>query len=146
MWCWVYINTISIDALFMWNPGTVPQIHFEDVTNNFVYKLSRSPFSLTAAIVSDLNLTSLHWSPSKLIGPIPNNTIAVHHGNITTTTCTSLKDASLGDSGNYTVTAVNECGQSSLQVDVEVLTGKLIGWWRAYTKGMACTRKVFIHS
>ena len=111
-----------------------------------MYKLTGSPFNLTATIVSDLNLTSLHWSPSKLIGPIPNNTVAVHHGNITITTFTSLKDASLGDSGNYTVTAVNECGQSSLQVDVDVLTSKLIGQWRAYTKGMACTRKVFTHS
>ena len=57
-----------------------------------------------------------------------------------------LKDASLGDSGNYTLTAVNECGQSSLKVDVKVLTGKLIdhyrfvfsillvGHWREHTK------------
>ena len=142
----VSLNRISIDVFFMWNPGTVPQIHFEDVTDNFVYKLTRSPFSLTAAIVSDLTLTSLHWSPPELVGPIPNNTIAVHHDNITTTTFTSLKNASLGDSGNYTVTAVNECGQSSLQVDVEVLTGKLIGQWRAYAKGTTCTRRVFTHS
>ena len=90
-----------------------------------MYKLTRSPFSLAATIVSDLTLTSLDWSPPE--GPIPNNTTTVHHGNITTTTFTSVKNASLGDSGNYTVTAVNECGQSSLQVDVEVLTGKLIG-------------------
>ena len=92
-----------------------------------MYKLTGSPFSLTATIVSDLNLISLHWSPPEFIGPIPNKTIAVRHGNITTTTFTSVKDASLGDSGNYTVTAVNDCGQSSLQVDVDVLTGKLIG-------------------
>ena len=91
-----------------------------------MYKLTRSPFSLTATIVSDLTLTSLDWSPPEFVGPIPNNTTTVHHGNITTTTFTSLKDASLGDSGNYTVTAVNECGQSSLQVEVEVLTGTLI--------------------
>ena len=90
-----------------------------------MYKLSRSPFNLTATIVSDLTLTSLHWSPPD--GPIPNNSATVRHGNITTTTFISLKDASLGDSGNYTVTATNECGQSSLQVDVEVLTSKLIG-------------------
>ena len=31
-----------------------------------------------------------------------------------------LKDASLNDSGNYTLTAVNECGQSSLKIDVDV--------------------------
>ena len=111
-----------------------------------MYKLTRSPFSLAATIVSDLPLTSLHWSPPKFVGPIPNNTTPVHHDNITTTTFTSVKNASLGDSGNYTVTAVNDCGQSSLQVDVEVLTGKLIGQWGAYTKGMACTRKVFTHS
>ena len=90
-----------------------------------MYKLTRSPFSLTATIVSDLTLTSLHWSPPD--APIPNNTTTVHHGNITTTTFTSLKNASLGDSGKYTVTATNECGQSSLQVYVDVLAGKLIG-------------------
>ena len=111
-----------------------------------MYKLTRSPFSLTATIVSDLALTSLHWSPPEFVGPIPNNTATVHHGNITNTTFISRENASLGDSGNYTVSAVNECGQSSLQVEVEVLTGKLIGQWRAYTKGTTWTRKVFTHS
>ena len=95
-----------------------------------MYKLTRSPFSLTATVASYLNITSLYWSPPELVGPIPNTTTTVHHGNIITATFTSLKNASLGDSGNYTLTAVNECGQSSLQVDVEVLTGKLIDYYR----------------
>ena len=100
-----------------------PQIHFENVTNNFVYKLSRNPFTLAATVVSDLNLTSLYWSPPDIVGPIPNNTKIVHHGDVTITTFTSLKDASLNDSGNYTLTAVNGRGQSSSYIDVEVLTG-----------------------
>ena len=88
-----------------------------------MYKLSTIPFTLAATIVSDLNLTSLYWSPPELVGPIPNNTKIVRHGDITTTTFTSLKDASLNDSGNYTLTAVNGRGQSSSHIDVEVLTG-----------------------
>ena len=91
-----------------------------------MYKLTTSPFTLTATVVSCLNLTSLYWSAPEFVGPVPNSTKIVHHGNITTTTFTSLKNASLGDSGNYTLTAVNECGQNSLQMTVEVLTGKLI--------------------
>ena len=114
----------------MSNPGTVPQIHFEDVTNNFVYKLTRRPFNLTATIVSDLNLTLLYWSPPELVRPLPNKTITVRNGNKVTTTLMLLKDATLGDSGNYTLTAVNECGQSSLKMDVDVLTGKLIDHYR----------------
>ena len=88
-----------------------------------MYKLTRNPFSLAATVVSDLNLTSLHWSPPESVGPIPNNTKIVRHGDITTTTFTSLKNASLGDSGNYTVTAANGRGQRSSYIDVEVLTG-----------------------
>ena len=107
-------------------PGTVPQIQFEGVSNNFVYKLTTSPISLTATVVSDLNLTAVHWSPPEYVSPLPNITTTVRQGSITTATFTSLKNASLGDSGSYTLTAVNECGQSSLQVDVDVLTGKLI--------------------
>ena len=117
-----------------------------------MYKLIGSPFSLTATVVSDLNLTSLYWSPPELVGPLPNKTTTVHHGNITTTTFTSLKNAILGDSGNYTLTAVNECGQSSSQVDVKVLTSKLIDHyrfvlstlpvehWRPYIKDTVCTK------
>ena len=89
-----------------------------------MYKLTGSPFNLTAIVLSDLNLTSLYWSPPELVSPLPNRTITVRNGNIVTTTFTSLNNASLGDSGNYTLTAVNECGQSSLQVDVNI--GKLI--------------------
>ena len=117
-------------CFFMWNPGAVPHIHFQDVTNNIVYKFTGRPFSLTATVVSDLNLTSLYWSPPEYVGPLPNKTATVRHGNITTTTFTSLKNASLNDSGNYTLTAVNECGQSSLQVYVDFLTGKLIDYYR----------------
>ena len=95
-----------------------------------MYKLTSSPFSLTATVVSGLNLTSLYWLPPELVGPLLNNTKTVHQGKITTTTFTSLKNASLGDSGNYTLTAANECGQTSLQVDVEVLTGKFIHYFR----------------
>ena len=94
------------------------------MTNNFVYKLTGRPFNLTATVESSLNLTSLHWSPPEYFNPLPNKTITVHHGNITTTTLMLLEDATLGDSGNYTLTAVNECGRSSSQVEVDVLTGK----------------------
>jgi len=97
---------------------------FQYVTNNFVYKLTRRPFNLTAIVVSNLNLTSLHWSPPEQSGPVANRTITVRRGNITTTTLMLLKNATLGDSGNYTLTAVNECGQSSSRIDVEVLTGE----------------------
>ena len=114
----------------MCNPGHAPQIHFEDVSNNIVYKFTGRPFSLTATVVSDPNITSLYWSPPEHVDPLLNITTAVRHGNITTTTFTSLKNATLGDSGNYTLTAVNECGQSSLQVDVEVHTGKLMDHYR----------------
>ena len=92
--------------------------------------MTRRPFNLTATIVSDLNLTSLYWSPPELVGPLPNKTIIVRNGNTVTTILMLLKDASLGDSGNYTLTAVNECGQSSLKMDVDVLTGKLIDHYR----------------
>ena len=110
----------------------MPQIHFENITDNSVYKSTGRPFNLTATIVSGLNLTSLYWSLPEDVGPMPNNTNTVHHGNITTTTFTSLKVATLGDSGNYTVTAANKCGQSSLQVYVQVVTGELIvRQWRA---------------
>ena len=95
------------------------------MTDNFVYKLTRRPFNLTATVVSNLNLTSLHWSPPKSSDPKPSRTIIVCHGNIITTTYMLLEDATLSDSGNYTLTAVNECGQSSSQVDVEVITDKI---------------------
>ena len=86
-----------------------------------MYKLSRSPFNLTATVLSDLNLTSLYWSPPEGVGPIPNNIKIVRHGDITITTFTSLKDASLSDTGNYTLTAANGLGQSSSHTDMEVL-------------------------
>ena len=88
-----------------------------------MYKLNTIPFTLAATIVSDLNLTSLYWSPPEFVDPIPNNIKIVRHGDRTTTTFTSLKNASLGYSGNYTLTAANGRGQSSSYIDVEVLTG-----------------------
>ena len=40
---------------------------------------------------------------------------------------TSLKNASLGDSNNYTLTATNGGGQkTSSQIDIEVLTGVVL--------------------
>ena len=105
--------------------GSTPQIQFPIGNNNtFVYKKTSAPFNLTATVVSALNLTSLYWSPPEYSDPLPNRTIIVHHDNITTITFMLLRHASLGDSGNYTLTAVNECGRSSSQVRVEVLTGK----------------------
>ena len=109
----------------MWNPGAIPQIYFQDVTNNFAYKLIGRPLNLTATVMSKFNLTSLYWSPPKHVGPLPNRTITVHNGYITTTTLMLLKDASLNDSGNYTLTAVNKCAQNSPQVHVDVNCGRL---------------------
>ena len=93
------------------------------MTNNFVYELTRRPFNLTATVVSNSNLTTLHWSPPESSDHPPSRTITVHHGNTTTTTFMLLGDATLGDSGNYTLTAVNECGENSSQIKVEVVTG-----------------------
>ena len=89
-----------------------------------MYKLTSRPFNLTATVVSNLNLTSLHWSP-EYPDQSPSRTITVRHGNITITTFMLLEDATLGDSGNYTLTAVNECGENSSQINVEVITGKI---------------------
>ena len=105
--------------------GVIPQIDFQYVTHNFVYKLIGRPFNLTATVVSNLNLTSLYWSPPETSGPLSNKTITVHHGNMTTITFMLLENATLGDSGNYTLTAVNECGENSSQIKVEVITGKI---------------------
>ena len=112
----------------MCNLGSIPQIDFQYVTNNFVYKLTRRPFNLTATVVSNLNLSSLYWSPPEYSRPLPNKTITVHNGNVTTTTFMLLKNATLGDYGNYTLTAVNKCGQNSSEVLVDVLTGKIIDY------------------
>ena len=94
------------------------------MTHNFVFKLTRRPFNLTATVVSNSNLTSLYWSPPESFDQ-PSRTITVHHGNMTATTFMLLEDATLGDSGNYTLTAVNECGENSSQVKVEIITGNL---------------------
>ena len=93
--------------------GVIPQIDFQYVTDNFVRFW---PFNLTATVVSNSNLTSLYWSPPESSDPVPNRTITVHHGNMTTTTLMLLE---YGPPGNYTLTAVNECGENSVQVDVE---------------------------
>ena len=82
------------------------------------------PFNLTATVVSTLNLTSLHWSPPGDLDPLPNKTISVHNGSTTTTTFMLLRNAVLGDSGNYTLTAVNEYGQNSSKIYVDVHIGK----------------------
>ena len=104
-------------------PDAVPRIHFQHVTNNVVYKFTGRPFNLTATVVSKFNLTSLYWSPPKLVDPLPYRNITVHHGNVTTTTFMLLKNASLGDTGNYTLTAVNKCTQNSSKVYVDVKSG-----------------------
>ena len=112
-------------TVYMKSLGVIPQIDFQYVTHNFVYELTRRPFNLTATVVSNLNLTSLLWSPPETSGPLSSKTITVRHGNMTTTTFMLLENATLGDSGNYTLTAVNKCGENSPQVDVEVITGKI---------------------
>lgn len=108
---------------FCIHTGTIPQIYFQYVVHNFVYKLAKRPFNLTAIVLSDSNLTSLYWS-SPGSSPLPNRTMTVHHGNMTTTTFTLLKDATMGDGGNYALTAVNECGHNSSMIHVDVLTCK----------------------
>ena len=87
--------------------------------------LTGSPFNLTATAVSYLDLTSLAWSTSDSFHR-PNRTLAVRHGNITTATFMLMKSASLGDSTNYILTAVNKCGQNSSQVEIKVLTGNWV--------------------
>ena len=104
--------------------GVTPQIYFQYVIHNFVYKSIGRSFNLTAIVVSTLNLTSLYWSPPESFDQ-PSRTITVHHGSMTTTTFMLLEDATLGDSGNYTLTAVNEYGENSSQIKVEVITGKI---------------------
>ena len=91
-----------------------------------MYKLIGRPFNLTATVVSKFNLRSLYWSPPEHVGPLPNKTILVRNGNMTTTTFMLLKNASLGDTGKYTLTAVNKCTQNSSQVHVNVNCGRLI--------------------
>jgi len=118
--------------------GIKPQIKFQYVTDNFVYKLTRRPFNLTAIVVSYLSLASLHWSPPAHSNPLPNKTLTVRHGNITTTTLMLLKNAILGDGGNYTLTAVNEFGRSSSKVEVEILTGKLVLYMHACIHSYIC--------
>ena len=90
-----------------------------------MYKFTGIPFNLTATVVSKFNLTSVYWSPPEHVGPLPNRTVTVHNGNMTTTTFMLLKDASLNDSGNYTLTAVNKCTQNSSQVHIDVNCGRL---------------------
>ena len=102
-----------------------PQIYFQYVTHNFVYKSIGRPFNLTATVVSNLNLKCLYWLPPENAYSVSSRTITVHHGNMTTTTFMLLEDATLGDSGNYTLTAVNECGENSSQIKVEVIAGKI---------------------
>ena len=98
------------------------KIIFHNVTQNVIYKLIGRPFNVTATVVSNLNLTSLHWSPPEHSNPL---TITVRHGNITTSTLMLLKNATLGDGGKYTLTAYNECGWISSQVEVKLLNGKI---------------------
>ena len=112
------------------NSDAVPQIHllYDQYNNYSVNKLDREPFNLTVDIASFSPLTSLYWSPPEYSGSLPYRTIAFHHGNITTTTFMLLKNASVNDSGFYTLTAVNKCGQSSSEVFVNVMHIGKIRW------------------
>jgi len=110
------------------NVGIVPQIYFQYVYQNFVWKLTGKPFNLTATVVSNLNLTSLYWSPPKLSGPLSNRTVTFRDGNITTTTFMLSEITTKGKSGNYTLTTINKCGQNSSQVKIQILTSKIIDY------------------
>ena len=105
--------------------GVTPQINFQYVTHNFVYKSIGRSFNLTATVVSNSNLKYLYWLLPENAYSVSSKTITVHHGNMTTTTFMLLENATLGDSGDYTLTAVNECGKNSSQIKVEVITGKI---------------------
>ena len=121
-----YVKFPLLYFTFVCYTDAVPQIHFQHVTNNLVYKLHGRPFNLTATVVSKFNLTSLYWSPPHLFDPPQNRAITVNHGNMTTTTFMLLKKAYPSDSGNYILTAVNKCTQNSSQVYVDVKSGRLI--------------------
>ena len=117
-WYWFCVKLI----VYMKSLGVIPQIDFQNVQpNNVVYPSNFLPFNLTAIVVSNSNLTSLHWSPPEASNrPVPNRTITDHHGNLTTTTLMLLE---YDPSGKYTLTAVNECGENSSQVDMATYFG-----------------------
>ena len=112
----------------MYHLGNIPQIHIDFLYyNDTVIILIGRPFNLTATIMSPFNLTSLYWSAPEYSDPSHNKTIVVHEsGNKIMVIFMFLKNASQSDGGNYTLTAVNECGQSLSRVMVyPVLPGKI---------------------
>ena len=105
------------------NLDNTPRIHYHHHSKN-LDKLNGEPFNLTADVASTLPLTSLYWSPPKYSAPLPNRTIIFSHDDITTATFMMLKNASKNDSGYYTLTVANKCGQISSEVYVNVI-GKI---------------------
>ena len=104
------------------NLDAVPQISFKYYSLN---KVNGEPFNLTADVISSVPLTSLFWSPPEYSAPLPNRTIIFNHGNITIATFMLLKNASVNDTGRYTLTAINKCGQSFSTIFVRVHYGKI---------------------
>ena len=109
MYLAIFLHVPNLDA--------DPQISFKDI---YLNKVNGKPFNLTADVTSSVPLTSLFWLPPEYSAPLPNRTITFNHGNITTATFMLLKNASVNDTGWYTLTAVNKCGQKLSAVFVEV--------------------------
>ena len=104
------------------NLDTLPRIHRH--YSKTVDKLNGEPFNLTVDVVSTLPLTSLYWSPPKYSAPLPNRTITFSHDDITTATFVLLKNASMNDTGPYTLTVANKCGWIVSEVYINVI-GKI---------------------
>ena len=102
------------------NLDNTPRIGYHHHSTN-LDKLNGEPFNLTVDVASTLPLTSLHWSPPNYSAPLPNGTIIFSHDDITTVTFMLLKKALKNDSGYYTVTVANKCGQISSKFYVNVI-------------------------